>query len=162
MRNRSFLILRLSAVVAAVILASPAVGFEQRGFRSCMSLAEAQAVGIGLGLPLKRDHQTPLEDGTTADLYFITTSPQLSLAFVDGKLVRLAEIKTGGYETFAMTLEALVQQLGQPRLEAKAQYSIVTATWSLGGGEHKSLTISKPVDAILVNVLHWMDKGACR
>jgi hypothetical protein len=35
------------------------------------------------------------------------------------------------------------------------------ATWLIGGGEKKTLSISKPVDEISVSVLDWIDRRAC-
>lgn len=97
-----------------------------------------------------------------AEFYSVSADPDLTgLVFSDGKLTRASVIKKAGYDAFAESLEALVQQLGQPRLEASSRSSIVMATWSTGGGERKTLSISRPVDAISVSFLDWIDRRAC-
>ena len=133
------------AVCLGVLTAKQAYAFEQAGFHSGMTLAEAKEIALNYGTPL-----TKMNIGNV-NSYSIGEPPKSKgvVQFCHDRLYFISQNIPGEVDAFAEHVEAFARQFGAPGVSAASGHtqdgfmSYVTLEWSTPEGEKVTASISR-------------------
>lgn len=136
------------------LMAAPgASAFEQQGFRSGMSFAEATAAAQEMGR-----HLFPSK--TEPGVYYVgeETVTGINMSFCRDQLFALNTHIPGGIDAFAETVGGMIATFGQPfvasttRAGKDGRVSTVHATWRHANGEETSVALISYAGTIAVSI----------
>jgi hypothetical protein len=155
--RRAIPIFTLSAFLA---MCSNAASFEQHGFHSGMTLAEAQ--------DSTKERLVPIEgsDGN----YSVGTGASLQaiITFCKGRLFAVSENTAGGVDAFAARSAKNIAQFGPPIVAAASGYtkdgllSDVGLTWETPQREEQTLRITSYQGRVSTSVASSAHKSLCQ
>jgi len=136
--------MKLGIVFAALLLTSPAMGFDYSGLRSGMSIDEAQTSLASGGYPAL----SPVSN--MQGLYTLgqPSTSTVNVTFCGDTLFALTSQIAGGVDAYTAMAVELTQAYGQPVLQPTQQYtdqgllSSMRLTWATEGGEEASVDLT--------------------
>lgn len=145
---------------AFLIMYCNAASFEQHGFHSGMTLAEAMASTQEPLVPVKGS------DGNYS--VGMGTSLQAVIAFCKGRLSFVSESTAGGVDAFAARSAKNIEQFGPPIVAAASEYtndgllSDVRLTWKTSQREEQTLAITSYQGRVSTSVSSSAHKSLCK